>query len=245
MATFGQGLVLLFGGTGSSGLLADSWVWNGAVWTPADVAGPSARRGHAMATLGSEVVLFGGGNGKEAFGDTWIWDGKRWTKSSAAGPSARCGHAMATLNDTVVLFGGLAGDCSNPANGPLGDTWVFDGTSWTEASSTGPRPRYELAMAPQGDTVLLTGGTTDGNSFLGDAWIWSGTAWSAPPQTSGGGIATYGLAMASFQGLVVVFGGTDGQDVFGQTWLWSGAGWQQGADAPASCTVYATAMATW
>ena len=51
-----------FGGSGSSGLLNDTWGWDGAAWTQLADMGPPARRNHAMAYDESRhrLVLFGG-----------------------------------------------------------------------------------------------------------------------------------------------------------------------------------------
>ena len=58
-----RGRVVLFGGYGDSGGLADTWEWDGSTWverTPA--TSPPARSGHAMAydSQRGRVVLFGG-----------------------------------------------------------------------------------------------------------------------------------------------------------------------------------------
>jgi hypothetical protein len=45
-----DGKLVLFGGVGPGMNLADTWTWDGTVWTQIDVAGPSARAGTAMAT---------------------------------------------------------------------------------------------------------------------------------------------------------------------------------------------------
>nr|MDA8292961.1 hypothetical protein [Actinomycetota bacterium] len=44
------GTMVLFGGDGSSGLLADTWTWNGTTWTKqSPTTSPSARYGASMA----------------------------------------------------------------------------------------------------------------------------------------------------------------------------------------------------
>src|SRR5262249_38052733 len=49
------GSIVLFGG-GFITNTDDTWEWNGAAWTKKNVTGPSARAGHAMATLNGKVV---------------------------------------------------------------------------------------------------------------------------------------------------------------------------------------------
>ena len=69
MATLGDKVVLFGGGEESiagatvrivGSPLGDTWAWDGAAWTQRSTTGPSARSGHAMATLAGKVVLFGG-----------------------------------------------------------------------------------------------------------------------------------------------------------------------------------------
>lgn len=89
----GRGAVVLFGGFGvgqgfPSPPLADTWEWNGAVWTQRTPAlSPSPRASAALAydPLRQRTVLFGGRNGYTAqnqFADTWEWDGTTWQQLS-------------------------------------------------------------------------------------------------------------------------------------------------------------------
>ena len=48
---------------------------------------------------------------------------------------------MATLGSTAVLFGGAT------LTAEFGDTWTWDGTSWTWKNVTGPSARHFAAMA--------------------------------------------------------------------------------------------------
>lgn len=57
----------------------------------------------------------------------------------------------------VVLYGGVA----DGGNTFLGDTWVWNGTTWTQVQSThAPGPLYSgcLAYDPQFDALVLFGG---------------------------------------------------------------------------------------
>ena len=67
----------------------------------------------------------------------------------------------------VVLFGGA------DALQRFGDTWTWDGTTWTkQAPATSPPARYSASMAYDAATgnVVLFGG--QGGAFLGDTWTW-------------------------------------------------------------------------
>jgi hypothetical protein len=178
--------IVLFGGASGPNLFADTWTWDGTEWTQVADTGPAARSGHALAydDTRKRVVLFGGRTAANPLGDTWEWDGTEWTQVQDVGPSARRAHAMATAFDgtvsRVVLFGGAG------ANGAgLNDTWLWNGTAWTQAADTGPDPRAACAMVAA-TTIVLFGGVNSidpgfpvaNRIIYGDSWRWDGSAWT-------------------------------------------------------------------
>ena len=118
------GQMVLFGGIGNSGLVSDTWAWNGTTWTQLSLAtSPSARYGASMAYDAStaQMVLFGGYDNSGYAGDTWAWNGTTWTQlSPATSPSARYLASMAydPATGQMVLFGG-------GNNAFVSDTWTF------------------------------------------------------------------------------------------------------------------------
>lgn len=135
---------LLFGGKNFNGPLSDTWTWNGSTWTQITglvpgVSCPSARYGASMAydASNSTWVLFGGVTTNGYDWQTWTFNGSTWTNKTSGTPGygIPLGRAFAqmayhTNSTSVVLFGGL---------GPLsdfGDTWTWNGTSWTNLSSS-------------------------------------------------------------------------------------------------------------
>jgi hypothetical protein len=127
------GVDVLFGGSMGGG---ETWEWDGTDWSiitfdPND-ATPGVRKYHAMSfdTNDSRVVLFGG-LGFTCCSDTWEYDAENdewYYQDVETHPSGRYNHAMAydSENAVTVLFGGW--DCGDY----LGDTWTYDGDSWTE-----------------------------------------------------------------------------------------------------------------
>jgi hypothetical protein len=78
---------------------------------------------------------------------------------------------MTTYRGKALLFGGW--DAAN-----LADTWTFDGTSWSEVTTTHAAPgRFTFAMAPIGDEVVIYGGLSV-TTYLDDTWVFNGTAWT-------------------------------------------------------------------
>ncbi|WP_391574207.1 kelch repeat-containing protein, partial [Cohnella sp.] len=112
------GKVLLFGGEGESGVLGDTWLWDGLNARWEQVTGladsPSARGGAQMAFDGENLVLFGGyelsGSTKTPLGDMWLWDGAGWTEAHpAVMPPALHSGQMVYNGEKALLFGGNKG----------------------------------------------------------------------------------------------------------------------------------------
>jgi N-acetylneuraminic acid mutarotase len=148
--------------------------------------------------------------------------------NDAGGTAAVDGATDSASTHTAgLLFGGSASQY-------LSDTWVWDGSSWTQSSVSGPSPRYRHSMAGLGGKVVLFGGVwTSPNvgskpQYPSETWLWDGAAWNQAGATGPGG--REGSAMATLGDKVVLFGGTnvlDSNSFGGDTWLWDGASWTQ------------------
>jgi hypothetical protein len=232
------------------------------------VTPPPARYGASMAydAANGTVVLFGGaaitGNTVTVLSDTWIWDGSSWSQPASpcgAGgcPPARAAAGMASasasglgLGRGVLLFGGASGTSS------MGDTWFWQGSSWTQVASGGPPARSDASVAydaANGTTVLFGGFTNAGN--LNDTWVWNGSAWTAlcgTASTPACGAANCGpspqpaclpargdasMAYDAANGAVVLFGGQGTSASLNDTWLWDGTIWRHAlsTDCTSAC----------
>jgi uncharacterized protein (TIGR03437 family) len=201
---------------------------------------PPARYAHAMAydAAHGQVVLFGGEGLGPPVNDTWVWDGTTWTlKSPQTSPPARQGHAMVydSVHGEVVLFGGRPG--SGIAFAALNDTWVWDGTNWTQKSpANSPPARFQHAMAydsKRGQAVLFGGGDTNFNIF-NDTWLWDGENWTQEsPGTSPSTRFAIAMAYDSLHDQTIMFGGLVGTELLAtsldkeanETWVWDGVNW--------------------
>lgn len=104
------------------------------------------------------------------------WGQAAWTKQSpATSPPGRIRAAMAQFGNYTVMFGGE----TSVAGNYLGDTWLWDGTNWTQVTSFGlfgtgaqPSPRSLASMAYDPDTgqVVLFGGLSNNGVRLNDTW---------------------------------------------------------------------------
>lgn len=146
----------------------------------------------------------------------------------AGNPPARAEATVAYDPDTddVVMFGG-----AGTGGSLLDDTWLWNGTSWSEAMpAQSPPARYMAQMAwdPQSHRVILLGGTggsgcnaQDGGVVssgpapgaciqLQDAWAWDGTTWDqvdlgqGPDEVGGHSLAGAELATDPADGQLVL-----------------------------------------
>ena len=154
---------------------------------PSLSSAPLARIGPSMAydPATKSTLLFGGSGAfvpGPVYGDTWIWR-NGWTQLSPATsppPRQSAGAAYDPTTKTVVLFGGW----DNSKNGvALGDTWTWDGVTWTrQFPPVSPPARYSresMVYDPATQTVLLFGGYGSdtggyGGAPFGDTWEWNG-----------------------------------------------------------------------
>ncbi len=241
--------MVLFGGYNETGRLGDTWVWDGTNWTQKNPKNsPSARDYTAMAydAAHGQVVLFGGSTQDGTNSETWTWNGTDWTlHSPAKSPSERSDHAMVydTARNQTVLYGGREFygpdfDCN--------DTWVWDGTNWTQKSPAISPPKrccHALAFdATRSQTVLFGGAHND---WLADTWVWDGTNWmQKTPAISPSKRDYHSMAFdPAGQGQVVLFSGyMPGVDI-ADTWFWDGMNWAEKIPAPNSYASHSKAMA--
>jgi hypothetical protein len=229
--------VVLFGGLGSTGLLDDTWTWDGAVWTPhrGMTATPPARKSAAIAYDEDShlVLLFGGITAGGQAGDSWSWDGSAWQNLHPAhAPPAREGATMVydPAAQGIILFGGM--NAAPPKPTALNDTWQWKGGDWTQlqpaqSPAGGTRPRLAfLSGANQLERFGDCAASKDRNVYGFDTHTWT----AHPP--SGGGPP--GLCLPAITGdlqrhLLVLFGGDPGPSApaSADTWTYNGSSWAQ------------------
>lgn len=188
------GRVVLFGGWEISGSpLNDTWEYDGATWTKiSTLHSPAPRRNFGIAydSARDRVIVFGGCSGRcsSTLNDTWEFDGTDWYEViTAVSPGSRAGHSMIydSSRRHVVMFGGCSAlynfhDC---VDGPLSDTWEYDGSTWTPIqTSAAPSPRYQHMLGYDNlyAKTLLFGGREAVSSMLADTWEYDGTSTIGP-----------------------------------------------------------------
>ncbi|MHB8436392.1 MAG: kelch repeat-containing protein [Acidimicrobiales bacterium] len=243
--------LVLFGGYNNGVELNDTWTWDGTNWTQVDdsphpgcttscASSPPARFGAALTydSTSKQLVLFGGQQFGWGLNDTWTWSGTAWTQvddsshpgcstSCAASPSGRVGPAVADdpAAGQLVLFGGAV-----PGGGKLGDTWTWNGSTWTPQSpKTSPSNRVSPGMAYDSATsqLVLFGGDA-GSCTNNETWTWDGSNWTQQiPGTSPPPRADPALAYFPDAGQLVMTGGGSGcgGGYQSDTATWDGSNW--------------------
>ncbi len=208
------------------------------LWTQKQDIGPAARNSFDLVydSARSRMVLFGGVIGSTLAGDTWEFDGENWTQMADIGPSPRQGHALAydLTRKRSVLFGGTSLYRYGEIRG-LGDTWEWDGETWTQVDDTGPLPRAFTAMTydPKRERSLLFGGAVQrqGNFvYFSDTWSWDGNEWTEQQDAGPAGRNGHRLVYDTLRDRTVLFGGATETKIVNDTWEHDGLLWTQRTD---------------
>ncbi len=239
-------------------------------------ASPTARAANVVTYDGAtdQVVAFGGlETGFTPLNDTWTWDGTAWTQVADAAdagcttactdsPPERAASSMAydPASGQLVLFGGDA----NGGFANNNDTWVWNGTTWTQVADSGdpgcttactasPAARSGAALAydPAIGKLVLFGGL----GVFNDTWTWDGASWSQVADSGDPGCTNActdspPVSVASSMAYdepshqLILFGGGDYNS--NATWNFDGTTWTQlntGSDAGCTDSCSASPMA--
>jgi hypothetical protein len=228
--------VMLFGGADERSVRGDTWGWDGKRWQQLATEGPPPRTFPVMAydPTRERVLLFGGN--RVLFGtdpaaptllrDLWAWNGGKWVALSdgTGGPSARaeaCG-GYDEERHRFVVFGGY--EKAGETRTRLGDTWEWDGTTWTRVADTGPAARsgaamsYVPALAERPAGMVLFGGSTGTPPPPGDTWHWDGRRWTLLPQSAPAGRFNPVMAYDRAHATLLRFGGFIGGRRVDELW---------------------------
>ena len=198
----------------------DTWEWDGSSWQQGPTVPVAGRCGARIVydTARSQMVLFGGQGQSSFANDLWSYDGVGWTQLDGGGanaPSPRFFHGMAydVERDRVVVFGGSDGSTQ------FGDTWEWDGASWSQVTGSSPPARSEQAMEyhPEADATVLYGGK-GASGALGDTWLYKAGRWfevsdQYAPAARRHAVLTY----SSQSDKMVMYGGQDA-GVYNEVW---------------------------
>jgi hypothetical protein len=172
--------------------------------------------------------------------------GLTWTKQHpATSPSARDEAAIASdaANGTVVLFGGG----TNRTDFWLGDTWVWDGSTWTELHPAASPPALagaSMAYEAATGSVVLFGGRITAGFYHSGTWVWDGSTWAKQTTATHPSAREFAsMAYDAATGTVVLFGGDSFRKTPHGTWVWDGTTWTKQHPATYPSARWGAAMA--
>ncbi|HEX5058757.1 MAG TPA: kelch repeat-containing protein [Kofleriaceae bacterium] len=248
--------VVVFGGADANGATDDLWERDtDGAWTQIDITRPSSRAYGAMAydPVRKVTVLFGGASKLGTLlRDTWEYDGTSWKQiTPPTSPTGRAYSAMVfdPIRQRITLVDGLDG-VDVPASGLVADVWQYDGTTWTQLTTTGtppPRRAHALAWDTARQRLVMFGGirpippTTAATSetwelSFGTSWTWTctsgeATSPSACPQAVTRPTNRYSssLVYSPLHNTIVMYGGLTNAGTATQnasdTWTYGATGW--------------------
>jgi hypothetical protein len=231
-----DGYVLMFGGYGNSGSVADTWAFDNGTWSNLGASGPSARYigGMTFDAADGYVLLFGGYSGSTYYNDTWSFVHGQWTQitSSVHAPSPRWRMVMAydPVDKYVVLFGG-----TDSSGTPLSDTWTYVSGNWTDISSKvkGTPPGTYRAAGVWDDRdgyLVMFGGCTGSSCPTQNTYTYVGGNWTDRTSTDGKAPSARlytQMAYDNATGYVLLLGGasTISGPVLNDTWAFENGTW--------------------
>jgi len=223
-----------------------TWTWDGATWTARTPAvSPPSVSGAATDPESGALVLL------TSSGETWRWTGAAWELGEAAAPPrgtsapspwtgrvpatcppGRTGAVMVTdeARHQVLLVGGSLSPLGQvpPVSG---DTWIWDGSTWSQLHPNPSPPARSGAVAawdPVRSVVVLYGGVgldDKGAPAAFDAtWTWNGSAWKRlAPKTAPPGQRLEAMAWDPGGRSVILLTGASARTP--ETWSWDGSSW--------------------
>jgi hypothetical protein len=131
---------------------AEDWQWTGSGWTPVQNLQASAAARYFEAPPVSDTAA-GEVLGLDYTGALWVSTNPAagWVEAPSAGaPAPRSEPALAYdgSNGQVVLFGGELLGSTSAAGEVMGDTWTWDGTTWTEQAGGAPASTPSATPVP-------------------------------------------------------------------------------------------------
>jgi cysteine-rich repeat protein len=215
-------VTIAFGGNDGNTELRDTIIFNGSSWGSPVASLPAAVSCSVSSGTGRSswlaydekiekpVLVRGAGNLVKTLTYTWDSQNVAWTQVvTATAPPPRLEAAMTydAAHGTIVLFGGIS--CTDGMR--FNDTWLFDGTTWTQVTplhSPAHRSGASMAYDDRTQLVIMFGGLRmDG--ALGETWTWDGQDWTQlalPIAPDPRYDAT--LAFDAVRANVMLFGGT-------------------------------------
>ncbi len=188
--------------TAAPGAFADTWTWNGSIWSQQHpTTSPPAAGGGCAAydTATNQLIMYGGetpsaGRPTVYRTATWQWTGSAWSQlaTPTTPPGGNCAMTYDAATSSIVML--VRSDPST--DGSPVQTWLWTGTAWARAADVpgqisrptiglpayyGPTEPPQIAFDPATGRTLawLNIGAPSSNQLTSNQlWAWDGSTWS-------------------------------------------------------------------
>jgi len=217
--------------TSPPGAFADTWTWNGSIWSQRHPATspPAAGGGCAAYDASTKQLLMWGGQAPSPIqpttyrNATWQWTGSTWVQLPTV-TTPQGGNCTMTYDGATGHVVMLVGADANVVGSP--ETWEWDGTSWTRvadipvpvnrtpiglASYYGASEPPPLAFDPDiGEVVawVNTDPPAPGELPTNEMWAWDGSTWTRDQAANGPTIGGSAFGYDDATGQLILFGRT-------------------------------------
>ena len=176
--------------------------------------------GNGMGTQTAGAVVAGFNPPNTFYANTELYNGSSWTESGDL-PSGRY-VGMAAGTQTAGLYAGGYGPSGFPA---FGDTYYFNGTSWSDQSSTLNTPRDALRGTGVQTAAIAAGGISGpGTPADDETEIWNGSTWT---EVNNLNTARYSLNIAGTSTDAIAGPGTQPPGYVAVVESWNGTSWSE------------------
>ena len=199
-------------------LTALAEAWNGSSWTTQEAVTPAAAVSNSLNAVSCPSTGFceAVGSATDASsnitGLAEVWNGTAWKIQSLPQPAEASSGARAILRGVSCVSAKFCEAVGYSAATPGAGAWVWNGTSWTAQTVTGP----VLIAVSCASASFCTAVSSEG-----DATMWNGTSWSAQSATAPGftGLNSVSCPTAGFCAAVGLVSSEDSAET------WNGSSW--------------------
>lgn len=234
----------------ASGLLAETWAWDGTAWSHLSPATePPAERGAAMAVdpISGHLLLMGGDSFAETVNaqqqnvpiwspnnGTWLWDGTTWTRVAdnprqGGWPALAVDQATGQLLVNSPDIRGVMTTDDLETGGPAWygqGSYLWTGSAWRSVPTTGQvfhTLGSAIAYDPISKRLIQYGGS--GQASTDQTQAYDGTSWKLlDPQTVPQGGPPMAATDENTGQIVMLTPSPDHPDLLA-TWTWNGSDW--------------------
>lgn len=215
------GRCVLFGGSDSTGPLADSWTWNGITFAPLTTSpGPGPRQGASFGWSSTHAGLVLYGNSLPGTTDTWLLTGATWTQLQSTYDAGWFSQPVLVDDGMGLVLVGLANHLLMSGRRLLGSTWA------PVPGLVAPpyRQRAAVGFDRRNGELVAFGGTQEDIEVM---QVFDGRWHQVQPTLAPARRSGAGLVWSAVDNALLMHGGSDANGVpLTDTWTWNGSTWR-------------------